>query len=261
MRCRNKAALILCVVVSSCATTPVRHADWTPVENGRVLKQAMQSMETLSHQRRSMRAQVKVAAPFLPGKTSVDGVLVAQPMDLMRLDLMNPVGEMVAGVNLKVDALDLWLPEKQRVYETDSADDSLSRITKLPWTWSEFFSLLKGLPPARFDEEYTDWSVDPDGMAVNGNGDAIMALDPGLHLPQSFIRYKNERHKKAIYEVQFEDYRPTKMGLYPSHVTIQFFHPRKTVELWLENVEWNPAVAWGALAFDLPEGTKIVHVR
>lgn len=261
MRCKNKIALILCVMIAGCATAPVRHANWAPVENGRVLTQAMRAMEALSRQRRSMRAQLKIAAPFLPGKTAADGVIVAQPMDLMRLDLTDPAGDMVAGVDLSLNNLDLWLPNQRRVYETDSADDSLARVTHLPWTWSEFFSLLQGLPPTQFGEESTDWSVDPDGMAVNGNGDAIMALDPGLHLPQSFIRYKNEQHKKAIYEVQYDDYRPTKLGMYPHHITVHFFRSNKTVELWLDHVEWNPTVAWGALDFDLPEGTKVIHVR
>lgn len=260
MRWKNSLA-ILFLIFSACATTPARHADWAPVENGRVLKKTMLSLDDLSRRRRGLRAQVKIAAPFLPGKTAADGVIVAQPMDLMRLDLMDPAGGLLAGLNLQLSALDLWLPGAQRVYETSSDDDSLARITRLPWTLSELFSILQGLPPRRFAEDYTEWSIDPDGFAVSGDGDAIMAITPGLHLPETVIRYKNERQKKAIYTVQFDDYRATNLGMFPHHITVQFLRPHKTVELWFENVEWNPVVAWGALAFDLPEGTRVVQVR
>lgn len=263
MRWKNNRQLFLfCVFcLSACATTQARHADWPTPENGRILRNAAQGMDDLSRRRRSMRAQVKIAAPFLPGKTAADGVIVAQPMDLIRLDVMDPTGGLLAGLNLKLDALDLWMPNQMRVYETDSSDDSIAHITKLPWTLSELFSILKGMPPQRFNEEFTDWSIDPNGYAVNGDGDGIMALEPGLNLPQSFIRYKNERQKKAVYEVAFEDYRPTKLGMFPHHITLKFLGKNKTVELWFENVEWNPVVAWGVLAPEYPEGTKIVRVR
>lgn len=267
MRCKRRNKNVLLVLIcglffSACATTgKPRHGDWAPIDSGRVLKRAMTTMDDLSRQRRSMRAQVKVAAPFLPGKTAADGVLVAQPLDLLRLDLMDPVGGTLAGVNLKIDTLELWLPNEQRVYETDSLDDSISRLTRLPWTLSELFSILQGLPPKRFNEDYSDWSIDPDGAAVNGDGDAVMAITPAMNLPQTFIRYKNDLHKKAIYEVTYDEYRPTKLGMFPHHITVQFFSPRKKVELWFENVEWNPTVAWGALALEYPEGTKFVHVR
>lgn len=260
---RNNLVIVMtvCVAMAGCATTKVRHKDWPMPENGRALKNAMRGVEDLSHRRRGLRAQVKIAAPFLPGKTAADGVIVAQPMDLFRLDVMDPAGGLLAGLNLKLDTLDLWMPSQSRVYETDSADDSIARVTKLPWTLSELFSILQGLPPRRFNEEFTDWSIDPNGYAVSGDGDAIMALEPGLNLPQSFIRYKNDRQKKAIYEVLFEDYRATNLGMFPHHITLKFLAKNKTVELWFENVEWNPPVAWGALAPDYPEGTKIVQVH
>ncbi len=265
MHYRNECWVSICVItsltLSACAATPVRHADWSVPENGRVLKKAAQGMDELSRRRHSMRAQVKIAAPFLPGRTAADGVIVAQPLDLIRLDVMDPAGGILAGLNLKLDALDLWMPHQMRVYEADSSDESIATITRLPWTLSELFSILQGMPPRRFNEEFTDWSIDPDGFAVNGDGDAIMALEPGLNLPQSFIRYKNDRHRKAIYEVLFEDYRATALGMFPHHITIKFLGRRKTVELWFENVEWNPTVAWGALAPEYPDGTKIVRVR
>lgn len=262
MRWKNsKWIVLLAVTLVGCATTPARHADWSMPENGRALKKAMQGIDDLSRRRRSMRAQVKIAAPFLPGKTAADGVIAAQPMDLFRLDVMDPTGGTLAGLNLKLDTLDLWLPNQMRVYQTDSSDDSIARVTKLPWTLSELFSVLQGLPPRRFNEEFTDWSIDPNGYAVNGDGDAIMALEPGLNVPQSFIRYKDEHQKKVLYEVQFEDYRATTLGLFPHHITLKFLGKHKTVELWFENVEWNPPVAWGALAPEYPEGTKIVQVR
>jgi hypothetical protein len=268
VRCRNKYAdvrMFICIVVSfglaGCGTAPVRHADWSVPENGRVLRKAAWGMDDLSRRRRSMRALVKISAPFLPGKTAADGVIVVQPLDLIRLDVMDPAGGLLAGLHLKLDALDLWMPRQMRVFEADSSDDSIAHITKLPWTLSELFSILQGMPPRRFNEEFTDWSIDPDGYAVNGDGDAIMALEPGLNLPQSFIRYKNDRQKKAIYEVLFEDYRATNLGMFPHHITLRFLGKRKTVELWFENVEWNPVVAWGALAPEYPEGTRVVRVR
>lgn len=261
MRCRNNIPFLILLVLAACATTRPHHADWAMPENGRVLKTAMRGMDDLSHRRRGMRAQIRIAAPFLPGKTAADGVVVAQPMDLMRLDVMDPTGGVMAGLNLKLDVLDLWFPNQMRVYETDSGDDSIARLTRLPWTLSELFSILQGLPPRRFNEELTDWSIDPDGFAVNGDGDAIMSLEPGLNLPQLFIRYKNDRHKKAVYEVRFEDYRATNLGMFPHHIAVEFSGRHKTVELWFENVEWNPPVAWGALAPDYPEGTKVVRVR
>lgn len=262
MHWKRSSVLLCALMLVGCATTgKPRHANWAPIDSGRALKRAVTAMDTLSRQRRSLRAQVKVSAPFLPGKTAADGVLVAQPIDLLRLDLMDPVGGTLAGVNLKLDTLELWLPNEQRIYETDSLDDSLTRLTRLPWTLSELFSILQGLPPKRFNESYDDWSIDPDGAAVNGDGDALMAIIPAMNLPQTFIRYKNDQHKKAIYEVTYDEYRPTKLGMFPHHITVQFFSPRKKVELWFDNVEWNPAVAWGALAFDVPEGTKVIQVR
>lgn len=254
-------AMTALLLSTGCATTSKRFADWPTIDSGRVLKNSMATVDTLSRQRRSLRGQIKIAAPFLPGKTAVDAVLIAQPMDILRLDMMDPVGGMVAGLNLQLDALDLWLPGQMRVYETDSSDESIARLTRLPWTFSELFAILQGLPPKRFSEEYTDWSIDPDGIAVNGDGDAIMALSPGLNLPETFVRFKNMKRKSVVYEIAFDDYRPTKLGMFPHHITVNFVRRHKTVELWFDNVEWNPTVAWGALAFDFPEGTKIVRVR
>jgi hypothetical protein len=259
----KRSSILFCVLMLvGCATTgKPRHGDWAPVDSERALKRAVATMNDLSHRRRSLRAQVKVAAPFLPGKTAADGVVVAQPVDALRLDLMDPVGGTLAGVNLQRDTLALWLPNEQRLYETDSLDDSLTRLTRLPWTLSELFSILQGLPPKRFNESYYDWFIGADGTAVNSNGDAAMAIVPAMHLPHAFIRYTNEQHKKVIYEVKYDEYRPTKLGMFPHHITVQFFSPRKKVEMWFDNVEWNPTIAWGALALDVPEGTKVVRVQ
>ncbi|PIR20949.1 MAG: hypothetical protein COV45_03550 [Deltaproteobacteria bacterium CG11_big_fil_rev_8_21_14_0_20_47_16] len=258
---RSSAIVVLVTCLAACATTGSHHVDWEPVSSERVLKVAMKTVDQYSRQRRSMRAQIKIAAPFLPGKTTSDGVVLAQPIDLMRLDLMDPVGEILVSLNLKLDALELWLPQQGRVYETDSTDESIARLTRLPWTLSEFFALLQGLPPRQFSEDYEEWFVDPDGMATSPDGDAVMSLTPGINLPQEMIRYKNDLHKKVLYQVQFDDYRATNLGMFPHHMTIEFMHPHKVVEMWFENVEWNPVVAWGALAPEYPEGTKVVNVH
>lgn len=261
MRWRPGSAIVMLWLLTSCATWSQRNHDWPTIESGRTLKNTMHTVDDLSRKRRGMRGQIKIAAPFLPGKTAADGVIVAQPMDFLRLEVMDPIGGVMAGLNLKLDALELWLPNQMRVYETDSSDDSIARLTKLPWTFTELFAILQGLPPRRFSEEYTDWSIDPDGIAVNGEGDAIMALSSGLNLPEVYVRFKNEKRKSVLYEVTLDDYRSTKLGMFPHHITVKFLHPRKTVELWFDNVEWNPSVAWGALAFDFPEGTKVIQVR
>lgn len=259
---KTKAPLVLLMLAVVCSAGKSRYADWPVVENGRTLKTAMHAVETLSLQRRNMHSEIKIAAPFLPSKMAMDGVLAIQPQDYLRLDIMNLVdGVILAGLDLKPETLELWLPQQNRVYVTDSNDDSISKLTHLPWTLSELFSILSGLPPKRFNEEYTDWSIDPDGVAVNGEGDAVMSLMPGLNIPETFLRYKNEKKKSAIYEVTFDDYRPSSVGMFPYHVTVQFFHPHKRVEMWFDHVEWNPKIPLSLMESEISKDAKQIYRR
>lgn len=262
---RTLIALGMMLALTACAVgtggrKSVHHRDWPVVPSGAQLKSAMKSIDLASRQRRSMRTQLKIAAPFLPGGTAADGVLAAQPDSRLRLDLLDPTGGTLAALNLNDDHLEMWLPQQNRMYQTSASDDSLQRLTRLPWTLSELFSLLQGLPPRRFAEEYIDWSIDPDGMAVNADGDAIMSFGPGM-LPEFYIRYRNDLQKKIVYEVTFEEYQTSSLGSYPTHITIQFYAPKTVVEIWLSDVEWNPPLAWGEWTLEPPAGTKVIELR
>ena len=238
--------------LSACATNSVTPSPisgpvkpWEASELTDALKQRNQQV-------RSMRALARVDYSGPEGKHNFQEAVVVQRPNQLRLETLTFLGAILI-VTVNDQEIVGYHPREGVMLRGQSSKENLLRYTQLPLELSEVTSLLVGLPPVDANAPATQ-----DGNALvfgsNGGKQDRVAFESQLPVPTQWQRFSAAGEIELV--TRFSDYVQTSVGLFPSRIQVEAPAQKKTVEIRVEEPEFN-----GPIAADLFTQQKSANVK